>query len=35
MNKYKAELTKDEENQLMSKEQKEILDFIESKIARN
>ena len=35
LNKYKAELTKEEENKLMSKEQKEILDFIESKIARN
>jgi len=35
LNKYKAELTKEEESKLMSKEQKEILDFIESKIARN
>lgn len=35
MNKYKAELTRAEENQLMSKEQKEILDFIESRIAEN
>lgn len=34
-NKYKAELTREEENQLMSKEQKEILDFIESRIAEN
>lgn len=35
LNKYKAELTKDEENKLMSKEQKQILDFIESKIDKN
>lgn len=32
MNKYKAELTKEEESQIISKEQKEILKFIDSKI---
>lgn len=32
LNKYKAELTKAEETDIMAKEQKEILDFIESKI---
>lgn len=32
LNKYKAELTKEEEDNIMAQEQKEILGFIESKI---